>query len=468
MNNSVNSRKLISMLLILILVSGIISVIYPNFIGRSSAQVRDHRSGICIPTGPRDHRCESIPQGVCIPTGPRDHRCETLSHPPSVAPPPGSMPPVSTPGNLEVSVSGDVDPNIVWTSPSDASRQKASIFFDVKIPSSVTDLSWGQRGCMIWRDESMRGAEVVPGHWERIRVDEFDQLQMLRGFWTRSMIDSSIYKSIMEAYFPVGTTRLGCTITYNEQGNLRFVTADFTVQVDTDDIPPTIITPTAIVEDSNSANGMVIEYEVNATDNSGDPVEVKCDPSSGSLFPIGKTSVTCNANDKFGNSIEKIFPVGILGNTMSGAPVINTSTGAEQQCERMEIVDVKANDFEDDTADYHPASDAVDGRSSTWWSNQGENSWLQIDLGDKTSLCDVTVEWNKGDQRKYTFEISASEDGNEFKKIFEGTNQKGSTSAESYTLDNAEGRYLKVTVTDTSSSQGWVSIREIGIHGEKL
>jgi hypothetical protein len=75
---------------------------------------------------------------------------------------------------------------------------------------------------------------------------------------------------------------------------------------------------------------------------------------------------------------------------------------------------------------------------------------------------------NKGDQRKYTFEISISANGNEFNKIFEGTNQKGSTSAESYNLDNAEGRYLMLTVTGSSSNQGWVSMREIGIHGEKL
>ncbi len=74
---------------------------------------------------------------------------------------------------------------------------------------------------------------------------------------------------------------------------------------------------------------------------------------------------------------------------------------------------------------------------------------------------------NKGNIR-YTIEISISENGNEFNKIFEGTNQKGSTSAESYNLDNAEGRYLTLTVTGFSSNQGWVSIREIGIHGEKL
>jgi F5/8 type C domain len=75
-------------------------------------------------------------------------------------------------------------------------------------------------------------------------------------------------------------------------------------------------------------------------------------------------------------------------------------------------------DFEDDPGDYHPATYAIDGESCTWLANQGENSWLKIDLGNTTSLCEVNVQSNKGDERRYTFEISTSENGNEFKKIF--------------------------------------------------
>jgi F5/8 type C domain/HYR domain len=458
MNNSINSRKLISTLLILILISGTISVIYPHLIGTSSAQIiRDHRRGIEV----RDHRT------ICIPIGPRDHRCEGLS---SIVPPPpvGSTQPPPPPsyGNLEVKVSGDANPNVVWTSASDTSRQKATLFLETKVPVPGAGVKWDP-GCAsyIWKEEYMRGTEVIPGHWERMRVGEFDQFQMLQGYWTKSSIDPSIYTAKIEAYFPVGTTTIGCSISsYNYNGNIAGDRTPITVKVTVDDIPPTLITPAAIVEDSDSANGKVIEYAVNATDNSGGPVEIQCDPTSGTQFPIGKTSVKCNATDKFGNSIEKIFSVGVIGNVNSGGQDSNTPPSrAVQQCVKMETKNVTTNGFENDPEDYHPAMHAVDGESSTWWSNKGENSWLKIDLGDRTSLCDVQVEWNKGDERKYTFEISASENGNDFKRIFDGANQKGSSSPESYQIDDANARYVMLKVTGSSSGKGWVGVKEIGV-----
>jgi hypothetical protein len=134
-------------------------------------------------------------------------------------------------------------------------------------------------------------------------------------------------------------------------------------------------------------------------------------------------------------------------------------------CNELEIRNITSSGFEDDPADYHPPFDAIDDDSSTWWSNQGENSWLQIDLGDVNPLCGLVVEWNKGDERKYTFEISVSENGTDFEKVFEGSNKEGSTSVETYGIDEIMGRYVTLTITDTSSEGGWVSIKEIDVLG---
>ena len=430
----VSEREINTVKIIAVLLSAVLVSIYFVFTSSASA---DH----CGALDPRDHRCPPVI---------RDHR-----HPPPV----GSLPPPApTQGNIEVKVSGDVLPNIVWTSPSDTTNQKATILFEAKTANQGQPIE--QLGCgFIWREEYMRGTERIPAHWERMRVGEFDRSQMLVGFWTKSPTDPGVYTNKMEANFPVGTTTLGCG-----PGGGRTPVA---VQVAVDNIPPTIIAPTAIVEDSDSSNGKVIEYVVNGTDNSGGPVEVRCDPNSGSLFPIGKTSVKCNATDKFGNSMEKTFSVGVIGNVISGGQDTNTSR-AVQQCLKMGFTDVTANGFENDPADFHPPDHAVDGKSSTWWSNQGENSWLRIDIGKDTQMCEVKIEWNKGNEREYTFEISASENGNEFKKIFDGTNQKGHSSAESYQLDDANGRYLMIKVTGSSSPQEWISIKEIGVFGKPL
>ena len=132
----------------------------------------------------------------------------------------------------------------------------------------------------------------------------------------------------------------------------------------------------------------------------------------------------------------------------------------------MKIRNVTASGFESDPSDYHPPSDAIDGDSSTWWSNDGKDPWLQIELDEAQSICGISVEWNKGDSRDYAFDIGISQGGNDYKKVFEGNNNKGSSEPEIYAFDQeTDGKYLRVTVTSTSSNDGWVSIKEVNVLG---
>ncbi|MFI7115903.1 VWA domain-containing protein [Amycolatopsis sp. NPDC049868] len=48
----------------------------------------------------------------------------------------------------------------------------------------------------------------------------------------------------------------------------------------------------------------VIEYPATAVDVDGSPLEPRCAPSSGSLFPVGATTVTCTATGKNGTAVE--------------------------------------------------------------------------------------------------------------------------------------------------------------------
>jgi hypothetical protein len=136
-------------------------------------------------------------------------------------------------------------------------------------------------------------------------------------------------------------------------------------------------------------------------------------------------------------------------------------------CEQVEIRNIKSSGFESDPADYHPPSDSIDGDSSTWWANQGKNSLMEIDLGEPNLVCGISVEWNKGDVRKYNFEITVSEDGNDFKKVFEGTNQGGTSTVETYKIDQINGRYINLDIT-SNSPKGWVSIKEINVLGRPI
>ena len=132
----------------------------------------------------------------------------------------------------------------------------------------------------------------------------------------------------------------------------------------------------------------------------------------------------------------------------------------------MDIENVTASGFESDPSDYHPPGDAIDGDLTTWWSHNGNDPWIEISLVEPNPVCGVAVTWNKGDERDYSFEIGISEDGNNFEKVFEGTNDNESTEQEIYPFDQeVNGKYIKLTITDTSSNDGWTSIQEIDALG---
>ena len=134
-------------------------------------------------------------------------------------------------------------------------------------------------------------------------------------------------------------------------------------------------------------------------------------------------------------------------------------------CTELDIENVTASGFESDPSDYHPPGDAIDGELTTWWSHNGNDPWIEISLVESNPVCGVAVTWNKGDERDYSFEIQVSEDGNNYEKIFEGTNKRGSE-AESYSfVEEHMGKHVRITITSTSSEDGWVSIKEISALG---
>ena len=95
--------------------------------------------------------------------------------------------------------------------------------------------------------------------------------------------------------FPIGYTPVTCTAT-DSQSNPA--SASFEVDV-VDMSPPVITVPSDI---STNANASAVRPSATATASDlvdgSDPVV--CGPASGSVFPVGKTTVTCNASDSQG------------------------------------------------------------------------------------------------------------------------------------------------------------------------
>ena len=77
-----------------------------------------------------------------------------------------------------------------------------------------------------------------------------------------------------------------------------------------DTTPPTLSgVPGTINATATRANGAIVTYTApTATDLVG-PVTLNCSPASGSLFPLGTSTVTCTATDAAGNQATATFPV---------------------------------------------------------------------------------------------------------------------------------------------------------------
>ena len=100
------------------------------------------------------------------------------------------------------------------------------------------------------------------------------------------------------------------------------MTVYYTLAPDT--TPPVIAAQSDITAEATSASGAIVTFTPTATDNVDPSVTVVCTPASGSQFPLGTTSVTCNATDAAGNAALPVtFNVTVQDTT---APVI-TLTG---------------------------------------------------------------------------------------------------------------------------------------------
>jgi hypothetical protein len=79
-----------------------------------------------------------------------------------------------------------------------------------------------------------------------------------------------------------------------------------------DTLPPRITTTGDLTVVTSSLEGAVVNYNVTVVDNIDDNPQLACAPPSGSVFPLGVTTVTCTATDSVGNVSTASFNVSVL------------------------------------------------------------------------------------------------------------------------------------------------------------
>ncbi|SVE23288.1 uncharacterized protein METZ01_LOCUS476142, partial [marine metagenome] len=140
------------------------------------------------------------------------------------------------------------------------------------------------------------------------------------GQWITFTLDyppaiSSLYSVTCNAYDAAGNVG---TTTFN-------VTVALALEGATDTIPPVIVQLSDInKQTTNTAGTSAVFTGVTATDNVGVTSGPNCTPDSGSLFPIGTTTVTCTASDAAGNVGTASFTVTVNYTGLGDAPPVLT------------------------------------------------------------------------------------------------------------------------------------------------
>src|SRR5262249_25202850 len=69
-----------------------------------------------------------------------------------------------------------------------------------------------------------------------------------------------------------------------------------------DTVAPVITVPSDVTGEATGTAGRLVTFVASAVDQVDGPRPVACSPSSGSVFPLGTTTVTCSSSDEHGNT----------------------------------------------------------------------------------------------------------------------------------------------------------------------
>lgn len=125
-------------------------------------------------------------------------------------------------------------------------------------------------------------------------IPAFSEDRIVAGFAARPRLASTCRTTLQE--------RCGDGVVLDAAGN-HAVNTTFIVTVAPKSVkPPKVTAPKNIKVEATSAAGAVVTFTAMAVDPVDGVIPVVCVPASGSVFPLGQTTVTCSATNSFGKS----------------------------------------------------------------------------------------------------------------------------------------------------------------------
>lgn len=108
------------------------------------------------------------------------------------------------------------------------------------------------------------------------------------------------------------------------------ITVQDTPGVTRTNLPPAITVPGAVTVPSGGAAGVVVTFTATATDPEDGPLTPVCMPPSGSVFPVGVTTVQCTATDGDGAAASGSFTVTVLASGIPTTVTLTANVAADQ------------------------------------------------------------------------------------------------------------------------------------------
>jgi hypothetical protein len=122
---------------------------------------------------------------------------------------------------------------------------------------------------------------------------------------------------------PQGQT-VSCQVSFLVNGQLPGPEFVQDIDVEVLDVTPPVVTVESKTVEATGPDGATVAYDATAVDNVDGPLTPSCSPPSGSLFPLGVTTVTCTATDAAGNTGSGTGTITVVDTT---PPVVECAQG---------------------------------------------------------------------------------------------------------------------------------------------
>lgn len=167
--------------------------------------------------------------------------------------------------------------------------------------------------------------------------------------------------------------------------------------------------------------------------------------------------VTVNGNTQ--NNYASISDITVNSNEANNKSIDTiTAAALSENCAEAKISKVTASGSQ---KNFIPTN-AIDKNDKTRWVNEKKNSWIKLDLGKTQTICNLDVQWFKGDARIYSFTVAVSKDNKKFTDVAKLKSSGKTNAVESYDLKDIDARYLRITVT-ANTENNFASIVGISI-----